>query len=362
MNLTDEQYKQVMRYVEGEMNSSEKKVVEAALLKNTALQEEVELYKEVQRLGSAIEQKISSPALQNYTPTSGEEDAIWALLSGARKEWEEKHELELKQKLGIATPEENLQQCKEQGKVVKTGRWAKLAVAAAFFSAMALGVVWYMQRTKIKQEAAINNKVNDVQAQSNQPTKTSETIANKQSAEPQKENARSQPDEKKQKNNKTEINAPERKAVEVNSKPLFATYFKPDAAPEGKEGPLQDAFTAYKNKQYQKTIEELDNMDLGPATRGEEEEQERLKFYTAYYKGLSYLAIDSVQKAIAELKKAESSDSYLQGKASWYLALAYLKAGQKDKALALLQQVEGNTGIKPYQQKVQQLLDQLKKP
>ena len=72
---------------------------------------------------------------------------------------------------------------------------------------------------------------------------------------------------------------------------LFANNFKPDAAPPDKEGPLENAFVYYENKQYEKASRDFEKADLGPVTRGDSEDNRKLMaFYIHYYKALSYMA------------------------------------------------------------------------
>jgi hypothetical protein len=124
---------------------------------------------------------------------------------------------------------------------------------------------------------------------------------------------------------------------------LYAQLFVPDALPEDREGPLEDAFAYYESKEYKEAAVAFEPADLNTETR--EPNEEHTTFYARYYKALSYMANNNADKAIPELEKAinESTDSLAGIKAQWYLSLAYLKAGNLKKTEALLREIIDNS-------------------
>ena len=143
---------------------------------------------------------------------------------------------------------------------------------------------------------------------------------------------------------------------------LFAKNFKPDTAPENKEGPLEDAFDYYQSKDYKNAITAFESADLRVVLRGQETDRKTLSFYAHYYKAQSYIAESNAVKAIPELQKAvaQSPSVSLQLSARWYLALAYLKAGDIKNTEKLLRQISASRQKTAYKSKADALLNELK--
>jgi tetratricopeptide (TPR) repeat protein len=140
---------------------------------------------------------------------------------------------------------------------------------------------------------------------------------------------------------------------------LYAQLFVPDALPEDKEGPLEDAFAYYESKEYKEAAAAFEKADLNTATR--EPEEERTVFYAYYYKALSYMANNNAGKAIPELNKAMqvSTDNLSAIKTKWYLSLAYLQTGNLKKTASLLVEIAGNRYETAYKAKAAALLKDL---
>src|SRR3954454_18999638 len=100
MELTDELYGQVLRYVENEMNEQERRSFEALLLKNVELQDEVELYTEIRSLSGSIDQKIC--AVDKDT----NENEVFKMIKQARETWEKSEGGNLVQQVNISDEEE----------------------------------------------------------------------------------------------------------------------------------------------------------------------------------------------------------------------------------------------------------------
>src|SRR5688572_2901077 len=101
MALTDEQYQQIFRYADNEMNATELKTFEAALLENKELRDEVELYKQIRLLSDSVEQKTSNANSPSAVEKKSSHKEIIAMLADARKKWENEYEDESKIKYGI---------------------------------------------------------------------------------------------------------------------------------------------------------------------------------------------------------------------------------------------------------------------
>jgi tetratricopeptide (TPR) repeat protein len=215
-------------------------------------------------------------------------------------------------------------------------------MAASLIGLISLGAFWwYSQDKKDNSKTAINKqKTNSAVVTNNKKTDTVGNIIPIQPTPPQ-ENASSK-------------NIAENKDKEKRDA-LFAINFKPDATPLDKEGPLENAFAYYENRQYKEASRGFEGADIGPVTRGiPEDNQKLMAFYIHYYNALSYMAADiSTSKAISELKTAvaKSPDDAWTAKAQWYLALAHLKKGETKTSQALLKQVAGTDEAQELKQK-----------
>ncbi|KOF03228.1 hypothetical protein OB69_07950 [Roseivirga seohaensis subsp. aquiponti] len=112
-----------------------------------------------------------------------------------------------------------------------------------------------------------------------------------------------------------------------NGSTLFAENFTaytniiaPNRRGENDESRLSLAFLAYDNKQYQKAIADFETL-----------KSDTLKSELTFYIGVSYLAINEIEKGIITLKD-DAIDSKFAMEKQWYLALAYLKKNDIDAA------------------------------
>ena len=226
---------------------------------------------------------------------------------------------------------------------MKKGVWIQLTVAAGIIGIVTLSVTWYFHNADYS-NVSITNKIPDT---SSLPDSMSKNNLAKKDENPIK----------------TDKDKHRQEMVEVQPATLFADYFKPDAVPADKEGPLEDAFAYYESKKYRDAIAAIESADLNIITRGEEPDQKLSAFYARYYKGLSYLANKNIQKAIPELQGAltHSPGQLFKIKAQWYLALAYLKDDGLKKATQFLKYVAHNNQETEYKLKAQKLLRELKR-
>ena len=337
MALTDEQYQQIFRYADNEMNAAELKTFEAALVANKELQEEVELYKQIRSLSESVEEKTSktNPWLSEEKKSDKE---TWSMLAEARKKWENQYEDELKLKYGIS---DSITIAKSQKSKIRRINFSGWLIAASLIGLISLGTVWwYYKDKKEDSKVSINNKKADSGVVTDRTRDSVENIIQIQPTPPPESASSKNIDERKEENKRNV---------------LFADNFKPDSVPPDKEGPLETAFAYYENKQFEKASREFENADIGPVTRGDAEEYTKLlTFYIHYYQALSYLAASiKTSQAISELRKAitTSPDAAWTTKAQWYLALAYIKSDEVNQAKALLKEVAGNNIVPGLKQK-----------
>ncbi len=346
MTLSDDQIKQIFKYVHGEMNAPQQQAFEKLLLENERLRDEVELYKEIGLLSKTLAEKNFNVDLPSELQRSKSNNLIWTMLAEARKKWESEFEAAARLQTDNYANEDKAFPASAQKNKTTIMNFSKWLAVAAVAGIVCLSVaLWYLTNPKRKTQVVVDNSVGDSVTISSKKTDGGSTgLENTPEAVI--------PDGK---TNAKNLSKNQREKMTS----VFEDYFTPDLAPVSKEGPLENAFASYENKEYQQAIREFERADLGPLTRGPEEENRKLNaFYIPYYKGLSYLASNkNTTMAIDELKKAitQSPDQRWTGKAKWYLALAHLKLGESEKTQSLLKEVIRNNKTNELQQKAIEL-------
>ncbi len=374
MELSEQQYNQIIRYVEDEMEPSEKQAFEAALLQDSELAEEVQGYKETRLVAAGVQQKLCGLDVI-LTKEKNNKAEVWNLLQQERQQWEQQHEEMFRQEHGLTISKTNITP-REQGKVLRMNR-QKWLMAAVIIGIICLGSViwWYGQEETVQPDITIQPKEPNTGAKDQQidksenkihPDTTSpkQTVPSSNTTDPSTNLAQQSAKDRSAREKSYQLNKIEREA-------LYASNFQPDGLPEDKPDGLKEAFTHYETGVYPEAIASYKKTLTDPQiieedqelTRDENGEKERTRFYAHYYLAQSYLVINHSAEAITELKKAlqESPTIYWQCKAEWYLALAYLKAGQRQKTQTLLQQVINNDPSGEYKLKAMALSRQLKK-
>lgn len=336
MALTDEQYNHISRYADGEMDTDERKAFEAALLEKKELYDEVEFYKQIQSLSESVEQKTTNTDLS--VEKINTDKKVWTLINDARKNWESQYENDLKLKYGFAEAKNiSAEEKKYNTRRIDISRWL---IAATLIGLISVGVFWWYSNNTKNVVTVDKKKTDSINVTNNKKIDSVENIVPIQPT-PSQENTTSENLAKNKEKEKLGV--------------LFANNFQPDSAPPDKEGPLENAFFSYENKQYEKASRDFEEADIGPITRGDQEDHRKLMtFYIHYYKALSYMATKiNISKAITELNTAitASPDEEWKAKAQWYLALAHLRKGEAQPALALLKQVAVNDDAKELKQK-----------
>jgi tetratricopeptide (TPR) repeat protein len=362
MGLTEEQNKQVARYVHGEMDTSEKAAFGLKLQQNSDLLEEVETYNAIRLLGesagikiSALEQRLSEKKLAH--------EKVWRLIQQERANWEINAKADRKNWGSYNGEMPLIQRVSAKGKLRGINMWKWLAVAtvAGF---IALSAVWWHQHG-VKKESGIviNPKEQESKPVTNnkQPDTAAGIIKENKAGYPKvhtpSDNIPSFPGITKQHRGKKE------KAVRGK---LVKSNFVPDSLPFQVPDALALASACYKEQKYTEAVKEYKRIietdkaireDLEVTIRSKNMEKELIKFYARYYLAQSYFSINHTQAAITELEFAmeESPSIYWKSKAQWYLALAYLKIGKIERTTSLLEQVEHNDPSGAYQEKAIQL-------
>lgn len=339
MELSTEQYKQVLRYVDGEMDTAEQKAFEALIAANKELYEEVEFYKELQSASEAYGQKPGN--------NDSDSEKVRKIISQARQQWETEHENEVHARI----------------RSINRFKW----LAAAIITGILLGGAWwYLQNNDLS--TAANNKNQDTLNTILPPSPPSQTDNSEKIAEDPANTQNTVPNDSPR-NRKEGPSTISGKNIgfatvshndSIRLQNIFARNFKPDLAPADTIGSLRRAFAHYNEGDYKTAILDFDkSQSLIKRGAGE---AEHTAYYIHYYRGLSYLAIDSVKKAIFNLKIAIdfSPDNLFTSQAKWYQALAYLKALNSRECATLLRQLSSDNEAGEYQQKARSLMKELK--
>jgi tetratricopeptide (TPR) repeat protein len=363
MRLTEEQYKQAARYVNGEMDASEKEAFELDLQQNSDLMEEVEAYQEIRLMGESAGRKISDLE-QHLSRKKREHEKVWRLIQQERANWEKqqhKADGENPGNYNGTIPATQIVRAKGKLRGMNIWRWLAVAMMAGFIALSA--VWWYRQGAKKESTIVINQKEGESRPVTNnkQPDTPANTI-NENTTKPSKVQA---PPSSTPASKGIAIQNRKKKEREVREQ-LVKSNFVPDSLPFQVPDALEVASTYYKDqnheeaiKEYKRIIEESKSSqeDSEVATRSKDTEKELTKFYAHYYLAQSYLSVNYTQEAIRELDSAveESPSIYWKSKVQWYLALACLKAGKIERTKDLLEQVKSNDPSGVYSQKAIQL-------
>lgn len=112
--------------------------------------------------------------------------------------------------------------------------------------------------------------------------------------------------------------------------------------------PVQEAFVAYEAGEYEKAVQEFDQ--LSP---------EELTANVKLYQAIAQLSIDDNSNASKTLREiVDGEKTVITPAAQWYLALTYLKQGKKKNAILLLEELtEGKSNA--YQIRAKTILEKL---
>ncbi|MBE7169075.1 MAG: hypothetical protein INR73_00700 [Williamsia sp.] len=364
MELTQEQYNQAARYVDGEMDATERSAFEALLLHNSALREEVEAFREIRSLGESIDEKISGSG-QQLAEKKKNHEAVWSILQEERKQWDKQHEKREEQDRPGGALKPLLPGERTPGKLkrIKILGWLAVAVVAGL---TLLGVRWWSPSTE---------KGKPLESMEQHPTGSSKG-EDSTKTDTRKDSLRSMPSSPQVNHpaliplSRTELAQIRKKKLLITRQQLFRQHFVPDSLPvqlpEVLAAPAAD-YKAQRHKEaiagYQKTLSTLEAAEnTAPATRSMSQ-QKLARFYAHYYLGQSLLSVDHTKEAAGTLNTAlaESPNTYWSSKTAWYLALAYLKMEQTERTNGLLKQVIRQDPSGVYAGKALQLSRKLKR-
>jgi tetratricopeptide (TPR) repeat protein len=246
----------------------------------------------------------------------------------------------------------------DHGRTIRINVIKKIAIAAVSIGIIAIGTVWILQNKRKAPEIAVNNKKADTPKRiPKSDTISPNVIIPPNNVAKSGNNKTQQPTIEK--STTTQLQSIDRKRLQA----LYARFAKPDELPGQRLPALEDGDERYESGDYREAIvsynEAIERTKVN--TRGKENEKKKHLFYASYYKAQSYLAMDSVTKAIPDLNQAmqNSPDDFWKSKTQWYLALAYLKTNEVQKAEALLKQVASNREASEYREKAQELTKEL---
>lgn len=329
MDLTDEQYSQLIRYADGGMEEKEKAFFEALLKNDETLAAGWEAYLEIQSLCASAGKKIESH-IQSETGKKNVDAGVQAMVEKARAAWEAEH------KEAAATDRQR------PAKIV-SGRKAYLwaaAIVTGIICASAAGWLLQKKSVTVQPEAAVSKGVPDSARQ------TSDGVVVQKPAVVQ-------PGDSKASINK-EASDPAQTEKEglVHRKPptsvdlakLFTAYFKPDAPPDDAGKLLTEPVAFYRENKFDDATEAFEMAKAALDLRSSSAPDGPTRFYVYYYLAQTRLASGKqAGQSIGELTQAvkEARTEAFRRKAQWYLALAYLKKGDAAETKKQLAQLTG---------------------
>ena len=136
---------------------------------------------------------------------------------------------------------------------------------------------------------------------------------------------------------------------------LYDDYFEISAASPGRDGnydpkhPFWQAIEHYNTQHFQQATQLLESLSQDATFNSRSE--------AAFYLGLSYMSLNSFEKALDSFDRVEGKSSFLQA-TQWYRGLCYLQLKDKKKAIESFQVIVAQESH--YQRKkAQDLLDAL---
>lgn len=348
--MNEKMFERIEDYINGSMSPEEEQLFETEMATNEELSSAFSIYNAIET-NMRNNQKLSEEAAALKITLDKIKSAYFKTETAPDKPIIKADSSKLAE--SHVAEQANIKKTESPGKIKRMNRGARLLVAAAIFGILALSITWLLHNNKSDRRIVSGDKTIDSSiAMSNSKIDTSANTI--------------YPDSSLQSSNKNFRNIATDKTRNLKKmKALFAGNFKPDAAPDNKEGLLQEPLTLYADKNYKEAIETFEMAKEALETRGNNNSDTGLtSFNTHYYLALSYLASNTgIANAISNLKSAISNnpDSFLQTKAEWYLALAYLKAIDAKKAEQLLKKIIVNQYAGEYRQKAIHLLQDLNK-
>lgn len=160
-----------------------------------------------------------------------------------------------------------------------------------------------------------------------------------------------------------EINKPELMAYNESNQNTFTNFYAPaETIRSSMPAVLTNGVNLYNNKDYKNALIEFEKYN--PIineyfSNSQIDSVQNVSTYLAFYKGVSFLAIQNTKKAILNLEKCRENENIrIQENANWYLGLAYLKENQREKAIQQFMLFQDNDDS-PYYEKSHAILEKL---
>jgi hypothetical protein len=327
------------QYLDNEMSASERLLFEQEMAMNEELSSYVSLYREIETV------------MHDNKKNEATEEALTNSLKKLNASYfnQETRENSLPHNLKETTDAEQKPATSPQRSKRKIRYRMLFAVAAAIAGIIVIAVTWFPKDKEANPVIAGSEKTDTIKS----PVKAQTDSLQK-----------SIPSNLAVQNNSDTAAEKKESKVKAGKKQeeLFAANFEPDSVPDVTEGPLEDAFNYYSDKNYGDAAQEFSSANPALVTRGVETDPKASAFYADYYAGISYLEEKQNGDAKLKLESAvtKSPDESFRVKAEWYLALAYLRTGDVIKADELLTKISENTNETAYKLKATRLLAALK--
>ncbi|MHA4844812.1 hypothetical protein ACX0G7_11645 [Flavitalea antarctica] len=137
MELTGEQFSQILQYVENGMEATEQESFELVLLQNRYLLDEVEFCMELKALSQSVVEKIRTCIVSLADEKKSANQDVTDMIAGERRYWELWHEEESAKTPGVSRVEANTTKSdiKEKSRIVRLSRyWVAVALFLIFLS------------------------------------------------------------------------------------------------------------------------------------------------------------------------------------------------------------------------------------
>lgn len=339
MGITEQQYEDIQKYLDGRMQPEELVAFEQQLQTDPLLKEfllfEQELRLNLDYIQDNAGPKSSSDLAESNSQFDDPAFILNLIKQGNKNEAGDKTN---------SSPSPLHVVSKEESPVVRENTlhsfpFARYMAAAACLIFLAMGILWLASNNNEPQTVAKTNgseKI-DLTGDSKKETSTASTTSDtSKSTDPF--------------------------IAKANTAALFKKYYKREEVPAQIPEQLADALNDYSAKDYV-TIQQIDLENL-PKSRGAEavEGPQYVKEIGTYFKGLSYIETANYQQAISYLQRLadNATNSQLKGSAQWYLALSYLKINHTGKAVSLLTAVSNNVNAVPFKRDAEEILVALK--
>jgi tetratricopeptide (TPR) repeat protein len=364
MELNEEQYSQILKYVENGMDATEQQSFELVLLQNNYLLDEVDFCMELQSLSQSVVEKIRTDIVSLAEEKKTANEDVSDMIAGERRNWETGQEEALVKTLGVLGVKANKTKNdrKEKSRIVRLSKWWVAAALFLIFFSIPIYRWYYIDQNSKTKTAASPKK-----------TEPNNPVSNKHVAEEiipgsKKDTGHLQSNNPSKQNQTTGIEySTDRTPTKASLNKLYTAFFEKDKLHDELAGHLGEGHQLYEEGNYEEAIEaytEVIEVMENPKSlsRGEAENKKQILFDAHYYKGQSYLLLNELNKGLLELRIAEaaSSDPLLKSKCQWYRSLALLKNGNIKSAEALLNTLAASNQAAKYQQKAQELLKELK--